>query len=301
MKTHPECCQCLMRRVLFQARLAGNGTEFAAVRAAVRRYADLMSPEIGSSEIATYVHRDAYDAMGCSDPYDGMKRDAEEVARKYVPRAREFVKKSDDRFAAAVRVSIIGNIMDFGSGIAIDSPEEFSGVFESLLSQGVGSDDTAVLKDVVEKSDTVLYAFDNCGEDLFDVILIRELRRMGKRVVGVVRGAEILNDVAMDDALRVGMDMELDRIVTTGAFAVGFPKDLPDKGLREELGKAGVMIAKGMANFESLTEIEDFPVPIAYLLRAKCQPVADSLGVPLNTNVVRVVRPRRGTGFRHTC
>ena len=36
MKTHADCASCLMKRVLFQARLTDNGTEFAAVQAGVR-------------------------------------------------------------------------------------------------------------------------------------------------------------------------------------------------------------------------------------------------------------------------
>ena len=85
---------------------------------------------------------------------------------------------SEDRFKAAVRVCLIGNIMDFGNGIAIDSPDEFGAMFDSLLAQGIGSDQSDELKKLVEQSDTVLYAFDNCGESQFDKILIREIRRI---------------------------------------------------------------------------------------------------------------------------
>lgn len=176
--------------------------------------------------------------------------------------------------------------MDFGNGIALDSPEGFPGMFRDLVAEGIGSDDTPKLKELVEGSDTVLYAFDNCGESVLDKLLIREIRSMGKRVVGVVRGVPILNDVTLEDAERICL--ECDRIVTTGAFAIGFPGRISDRGLDEELGNAGVMIAKGMANYESLSEW-DPGVPVAFLLRAKCAPVAESLGVPVGTNVVRIL------------
>lgn len=200
--------------------------------------------------------------------------------------AEEFLDSQEDRFAAAVRVSIAGNVMDFGNGIALDSPEGFPEMFRDLVSEGIGSDDTPKLKELVEGSDTVLYAFDNCGESVLDGLLIREIRSMGKRVVGVVRGVPILNDVTLEDTERIGL--ECDRTVTTGAFAIGFPERISDSGLDEELGNAGVMIAKGMANYESLSEW-DPGVPVAFLLRAKCIPVAESLGVPVGTNVVRIL------------
>ncbi|MBQ5397755.1 MAG: DUF89 family protein, partial [Candidatus Methanomethylophilus sp.] len=230
-----------------------------------------------------------YSIMGVSDPYRTMKEDADRVVERYIPQAEEFIRSSPDRFRAAVQVSIIGNIMDFGSGIAIDDPEEFGRMFDGLLAEGIGSDETDALRELVDASDTVLYAFDNCGEGLLDRFLIREIRAMGKRVVGVVRGKPVLNDVSMEDALRAGLDRELDRIVTTGDFAIGFPREFTDPGFLEEYSRAGVMICKGMANYESLSD-RDLPVPTAFLLRAKCRPVAASLNVPVGTNTVRIKR-----------
>jgi hypothetical protein len=51
------------------------------------------------------------------------------------------------------------------------------------------------------------------------------------------------------------------------------------------------VIAKGMANYESLGN-RDIGVPVAFVLRAKCVPVADSLNVDMGTNVVRVAYVR---------
>ena len=287
MKACADCGPCLMKRILFQARLAGTGKEFECVKECMGLYSRLMSPEVCSADIATKVHSLSYRIMECCDPYRQMKIDADRVVEKYLPRAEEFIGSSTDRFRAAVQVSITGNIMDFGSGIAIDDPEEFGRMFDDLLAEGIGSDETDHLRKLVEGSDTVLYVFDNCGEDILDRFLIREIRAMGKRVVGVVRGQAVLNDVAMEDALRAGLDRELDRIVTTGAFAIGFPMEFSDPGFLEEYAKAGVMICKGMANYESLSDRE-LPVPTAFLLRAKCRPVAASLNVPVGTNVVRI-------------
>ena len=299
MKACADCVPCLMKRILFQSRLISDPNELRTMKAALETYSDGFGPDACSAEIATKVHSAAYSSMECEDPYRDMKAEADRVAELFAPAAEKFVESSDDRFAAAVRVSIIGNIMDFGSGIAIDSPDEFASVFESLLSQGVDSDETAELRRIVDSSDTVLYAFDNCGEVIFDRILLRELKSMGKRVVCVVRGKPILNDVSMEDALRVGIDGECDRIVTTGAFSVGFPREVSDAGLYEELSRAGIMIAKGMANYESLSEF-DYGVPVAFLLRAKCIPVAKSLGVSVNSNVVRIMRRGSDTVFNGT-
>lgn len=287
MKPQPDCVPCLLKRVLFQARLLGDGSERDAVSAALKEYAAGYDGATNSAKLATDVHRAAYEAMGWRDPYLELKIRADEVASKYVGRLEAFVDSAEDRFAAAVRVSIIGNVMDFGSGISIDDPGEFDGQFERLLEQGIDSDQTDELRKLVEGSESVVYMFDNCGEGIFDTILMREIRRMGKRIVGVVRGEPILNDITAEDALRAGLDRYMDVMLTSNAFSIGVDIDLIGDDLRAEISRSGVIIAKGMANYESMSDV-DPGAPIAFLMRAKCRPVAASLGVPIGSNVVSV-------------
>lgn len=284
MKLTPDCVPCLMKRVLFQARLLENGCESEAVGAALRAYAKEYAVGRNSAEVATEVHRSAYEVMG-ADPYIKIKLDADRIAEEYLDQVMGYVDSAEDRFSAAVRVAVIGNIMDFG--VSLSSPEEFRAVFKKLLDQGIGSDDTARMKELLTDSKSVLYFFDNCGESQFDKLLIREIQRMGVRVVGVVRGERILNDVTMEDAERIGLDKILDRTVSTGTFAVGAVLSKAKDDLKKELDRADMMICKGMANYESLSD-QDAGMPKVFILRTKCGPVARSLGVPENINVVRV-------------
>lgn len=283
MKVTPDCVPCLMRRILFQARLLENGCEFDAVGAALEAYAREYREGRNSAEIATEVHRAAYGVMK-ADPYRKMKIDADAVAGEYLDQVKRFIDESDDRFAAAIRVAVIGNIMDFG--VAMNDPREFRSRFRELLDQGIGSDDTERMRELLAQSKSVLYFFDNCGESQFDKFLIKEIQAMGVRVVGVVRGAAILNDVTMEDAQRIGLDRILDRTVSTGIFAVGAVLDKAGGDLKEELERADMIIAKGMANYESLSD-QNAGMPKVFILRTKCNPVATSLGVPENINVVR--------------
>lgn len=289
MKIQPECVPCLMTRVLFQARLADNGSEYSALKNAMATYSKEFGEGRNSAEVATEVHRSAYKAMNVKDPYLQLKIKADEVASEYIPWAEKFINGSGDRIRAATIVAVIGNIMDFGSGIAIDSPDEFRGQFERIIAQGIGADDIEKMKAAIRPSSTVIYVFDNCGESVFDALLIKEIQAKGARVVGVVRGEPILNDVTLDDAKRTGLDKVPDRMLTTGQFTIGIDLKKIDSDLKEEISKAGLIIAKGMANYESLSD-QNVGVPIVHILRSKCVPVASSLGVPLDINVVRFVK-----------
>ena len=287
MRVTPDCVPCLMKRVLFQARLLDNGCESDAVAAALSTYAREYDPDKNSAAIATEVHRSAYAVMK-ADPYRQMKIDADRIAGEFLDQVTDYVENSDDRFAAAIRVAVIGNIMDFGVGLAIERPEQFRDRFQSLLDQGIGADDTEKLRSKLKGSKSVLYFFDNCGESQFDKFLIKEIQRMGVRVAGVVRGEAILNDVTKEDAERIGLDKILDRVVSTGVFAIGADLSKAGGDLKEELRNADLIIAKGMANYESLSD-QDAGIPKVFILRTKCEPVARSLGVLPDINVVRYV------------
>ena len=105
MEITPDCVPCLMRRVIFQARLLGNGCEGDAVGAALRAYAREYAPGRNSAEVATEVHRAAYEVMK-ADPYLRMKLDSDEIAGRYLQRVTEYVDSSDDPFSASVRVAL---------------------------------------------------------------------------------------------------------------------------------------------------------------------------------------------------
>jgi len=284
MRVHPDCVPCLMKRILFQSRLVEGADERRSVQRGLEVFAEEFDYGSKSVDIATEVHRASYDVLGC-DPYHELKVKADEIAGRYVDLAQRYVDASDDKLRACLMVAVIGNIMDFGTPRAIDDPEQFESMFQELLDQGLGRDDSDRIRDVLDRQGTIVYMFDNCGESQLDKILIRYLRSHGKRVVGVVRGEPILNDVTREDAERIGLDKELDLMLDTGTFYVGIDWRKVPEVLMEELRGCDLIIAKGMGNYESLSD-EDLPAPIVHVLRTKCAPVAESMGLPLDQNVV---------------
>ena len=102
----------------------------------------------------------------------------------------------------------------------------------------------------------------------------------------MVKGAPILTDATLEDASETGVNGKADRVLTTGSNAVGVNLDEAPYDLVEALNSSSLIISKGMANYESLSEY-DFK-PIAYLLRAKCEPIANSLGVKKGWNVAKL-------------
>jgi uncharacterized protein with ATP-grasp and redox domains len=286
MQISADCVPCLLNRVLFETELVDPALKDEAMAVAVKILSDRFRPGVNSASIATRVHRAVYDAIGSADPYSELKERANRIAGSLYPRAEAFVDRSSDRLEAACLMSIIGNVLDFGLGIGYDEPEDLSRKFGSLVEQGLGVNDVSKMRPFLVKGSTVVYLMDNCGEIVLDRLLVNELRSMGVRVVGVVKGEPILTDVTEEDLRTTGMDKVFDACMTTGSFAVGIDTSLIGEPLRKEIEDADLIISKGMANFESLSD-QRYP-RVAYLMRTKCRPVAEAIGAGRDQNVVKL-------------
>ena len=135
----------------------------------------------------------------------------------------------------------------------------------------------------------IIYFTDNCGEVVLDSLLLEHLRECGSRVVLVVKGEPILTDATMKDVEEFKLAEVVDRVLTTGVFAVGLDMLNIPADLLNELNSADLIISKGMANFEAFSE--KILTPTAFLLRTKCLPVASALGLPVEINAAKLVLP----------
>ena len=281
----PECIPCLLGRVLFEAELCAPRRAVAAMREGLAVLHENFLPGSNSAEVATKVHRRVYDVLGCEDPYAALKERSDEVAASLLDRARGFIDRSEDRLEAAAVVAIAGNVMDFGIP-GHDDPEQLRDDLDAILAQGLDVNDVDRLRSMLGPGRRVAYLTDNCGESVLDRLLVDELKRAGATVIGVVKGAPVLTDVTMGEVRRAGLDDAFDDIITTGMFAVGLDTNRMGERLRSELDAADIIVSKGMANFESLSDTGIGP--IIYLMRAKCRPVAEAIGARKGDNVAKL-------------
>ena len=290
MKIQTECAPCLLKRLLFEAELSTKDSErqTKALRIARALLSHLYDPNVCSATIATQLHHAVYEALGDKDPYKVLKQQSNLIASSLVPKVESLIKKSPDPLRTSMVCSIIGNIMDFGIDGSSAHPGMLQEVFDTLYKEGVGHDDYDRLKKLIKKAQYVVVFTDNCGEIVFDKILCRELKvyNPGLYVSVVVKGEPILSDATLQDAQEIGLPEVVDRVLTTGCFAIGVDFTRLPGEVREALEKADLIIAKGMANYESFSET--MYKPIAYLLRTKCSAIARSLGLPRDISVIQL-------------
>lgn len=284
MKIHPRCAPCLLSRVQFEAELSTKDLTMQkkAVLAGIEVLRKYLVDGAPATHLSTKIHREAYRVLGDIDPYREKKRQSNETAQKLLPFVWDFISEKDS-FRRAVLVSIIGNSFDFGV-LGFDADKEIGK--EMILKQiqhGLDVDDSDKIRSML---DNVVYLADNCGEIVFDTLLFDEIKKLGGKITLVVRGAPILNDVTMKELKELSIDKKVDRVLTTGSNAIGVClKEAPSE-LVEALRDASLIISKGMANYETMSEY-DFK-PIAYLMKTKCESVAEAMGLKRNMNVARV-------------
>lgn len=294
MRMSPECVPCLIRRVLFETMEVDPSKSHDTVKYASAALGRLFGPDVCSAVVATEVHRGVYELLGDDDPYKGLKAKSNEIALELYPSAERFVAESKDNLMASFLCAVVGNVLDFGIGTGFDHPKTLKKEFKNLLDEGLGHDDTPRLRKLLKKDAKVAYLLDNCGEVVFDRLVLKQLKELGVKVTLVVKEEPILTDVTLDDIEGLGIEEFVDRIVEAPGFAVGIDLASLEGEFGDLLREHGLIIAKGMANFESISETD--LAPIAFLLRTKCAPVADNIGLAKDINAVKLFE--RGCGRR---
>lgn len=285
MKIAPNCIPCLVSRVLYESQLSTDDsrTQRKVLDAAIRAICRI-GLDVPISVLSTEVHRAAYRVLGDNDPYKEEKKLANETAFKFLPKVKEIVERSEDKFRKAVIAAIIGNTFDFGVlGFEVDA-ENFERQVDAMYEHGLDIDDTDEMRELLDK---VVYIADNVGEIIYDGLLIEQIKRLGGDVTLVVRGGYILTDATIEDVWELGLEKIADKVITTGSNAVGVNMEEASAELREALPTASLIIAKGMANFEMLSEY-NFK-PIAYLMRVKCAPVGEAMGARKGDVIAKLV------------
>jgi len=288
MKVGSECGYCILHRghKIIQRSTNDEKKRVKAMTALLHMLGEHYKPDTVPSYIGAERCRLLKEITGCQDPYADLKTKSNTQALEILPRMTQYVDKQPPakRLYAALKVACIGNVIEF------DVPGHNADIQEALkgLEESFHIDDSDKLKKLIKKDTKALLLTDNAGEIAFDTLIVRELRRLGAHVTVAVKAGPSLNDALMEDAEAVGMTKEADQVITTGADAIGVNLAETSEEFNTHFHGSDIIIAKGMANWETLTEIPA-PCPLMYLFRTKCEPVARAVAAPTNVNIAKLV------------
>lgn len=233
-----------------------------------------------------FVARDVYEYLaseiGREDPLESIKQESIQSALSFVPFIEKKIRASDDKLFTAIKASVAGNVIDFGAKEQFSLEEEITKVFDTNFA----INDYQSLKNKIEEFDDILILADNAGENVFDKILIKIIKRLypNKHITYATRGKPIINDITTKEALQVGIDT-FATVISSGVDTPGLEVERASSEFLDIYKKAPLIIAKGMGNYECLESYND--KRIFFLFKVKCNVVASHLNQEIGEIILK--------------
>ncbi|HHV15570.1 MAG TPA: DUF89 family protein [Gelria sp.] len=281
MKTHFDCLPCIMKQTVDAARFVTNDNQLQ--EKIIRKVmTELVSYNFDESPpyISQIIHKYARELSGIRDPYIEVKEQFTQLGLELYDELKALVKTSPDSFTTALKLSIAGNIIDFGIFEQV-SEELVQQTIERCLHATLPADSVNSLKDDIAQSGNILFLGDNAGETVFDRLFIEEMPM--EKVTYVVKGSPIVNDATMKDAKEAGLT-EIVQVIDNDSNAQGTILAWCSEDFVTRFHEADLIIAKGQAHYETTSNLE--LNCIYYLLQAKCAVIANDIGCQMGEMVV---------------
>lgn len=275
MKMHDKCLPCIVNQAIKVANLTGV-TNKEDLMKEVFSYLSNMNFESTTPEVIGEIFELIKIQTKHPDPYKETRDYYNSLFMKLLPDFEKKIEESEQSFLLAVRYAIVGNIIDFNP-IHNTLLEDVYDYFEQMDELELAIDDSQKLMDEILNANTVLYLGDNCGEICLDKILLKKIKQLNPKVrlLFGVRGKPVVNDSIAEDAYAVGID-EYAEIIDNGDGSLGTVLHRTSPEFRAAYEKADIIIAKGQANYECLSEEKK---NIYFLLMTKCDVIATDIGV----------------------
>lgn len=247
-----------------------------------------MSKDFSFVQNPPEIAADVYEKMAIlankTDLYDEVKELSTIKALSFKPFLKDKLTNSNNRLLTATKIAVAGNVIDLAAAVEFDLEDELSKIFNTDFAHN----DFEALKNELEKALHVVVLGDNVGEHVFDYMYIQTLQELYPNIEFsyFVRGRPIINDVTILEAKEAGFD-KLCHLVDSGVNTPGFVYSRATKEAQQLFDSADLIISKGMGNYECLSPASRDK--ICFLLKVKCEVVANSLGKEIGDIICKLV------------
>lgn len=274
------CLQCLLRRNIALAQTLGTEEQAMAFAKEIMKLC-INAPEGVSSpwfgpQIADLLH----DMYGLDyDRFRQEKLDSNRFVLERLPMIRKRVTESKDPVLAGLQFAILGNYLDFSALQGQVSFEKLEEMLDKALEMELDEQVYAYFCRDLRRGGKLVYLTDNAGEIGFDRVLAEAIAAAYPdiSVTFCVRGAIAQNDATREDAAAVGIPFP---VIDNGNRVAGTQLDMLSEEAAAALSGADVILAKGMANAETMLGC-GYNVYYAFLV--KCQRFVTRFGKPMFT------------------
>lgn len=275
MRMSDKCLPCVVNQAVKVANITGVNKKEELLRE-VFTYLSKMDFDASTPEIVGEIFDIIKKHTNNPDPYKETRNYYNTLFLKLLPKFERRIEQDENSFQLAIRYAIVGNIIDFNP-IHNTLLEDIFDYFEKMEQLELAIDDSQTLMEDILNVRMLLYLGDNCGEICMDKIFIKQIKKLNPNIKMFfgVRGKPVVNDSITEDAYDVGIDEYAD-IIDNGDGSLGTVLNRTSSEFKEVYKKADVVIAKGQANYECLSEENK---NIYFLLMTKCDVIAKDIGV----------------------
>lgn len=277
MKIQEKCIPCIVNQTIKVANMVGLQEKNDLLRSVFGYLSKVDYTASSTPELIGEIFALLKDETGSQDPYKETRDRYNKMFLEQLPALEQEINKADNPFLESVKYAIIGNMIDFNPihDLSISDVKDY---FDKLKKESLALNDSPLLVQEIQDADTLLYLGDNCGEICLDKILIKKIKEINPscHVFFATRGTNVVNDSIEEDAYAVGIDDHAD-IISNGDGSLGTVLYRTTEKFQAIYRKADIVIAKGQANYECLSEESQ---NIFFLLMTKCRVIADDIGIP---------------------
>ena len=213
------------------------------------------------------------------DPWAKEKKISTELALKLMERLPEIPGWNPESFESRLRLAVAGNILDFSIYADLDIAAAME-TMATAFTKPIDGAAVAELKRRMDEAKSILWIFDNCGEAVFDRLLMEPYR---EKLTLAVRGKPAFNDMTRAELAESGYPdgFAAGGVVSNDDGVPGVVDATCGAAYRATFAAADLIVAKGQANFETMNERTD--KPIAFLFLAKCPVVCRAVNAKAKT------------------
>jgi len=277
------CLDCMLRRNRETALQLGSEEEAEAFLEEFRKVYEAAPKDVSSPWFSPIIADLLLKRYGL--PLDRFREEKEASNRFVMERLetiREKVFSAADPVLAGLQFAILGNYLDFAALQGQVSFEKLDAMLDAALEMQLDAQVVADFRRELETGKKLIYLTDNAGEIGFDRVFAEAIgaEYPHLQITFCVRGDIAQNDATLEDAAAVGIPFP---VIGNGNRVPGTQLDMLGAEAKAALEEADVILAKGMANCETMLGC-GYNVYYAFLV--KCQRFVSRFGKPMFTPMI---------------
>ncbi len=277
MRIQDKCIPCVVNQSIKVADMVGIADKSELLRKVFTYLSQVDFKASSTPELIGEIFTIFKKETGNEDPYKETRIHYNKMFMEQIPDLEQEINSAGNPFLEAIKYAIIGNLIDFNPIHNLLLSDIETSILQ-LKGEPLEINDSNLLMQEIMNAGTLLYLGDNCGEICLDRILIQKMKESNPscHVFFATRGESVVNDSVEEDAYFVGIDRYA-TVISNGDSSLGTVLHRTSKQFQEVYQNADIVIAKGQANYECLSNEKK---NIYFLLMTKCRVIAEDIGVP---------------------